>query len=135
MPDPEGSLTPSQFEILQLLWDSDAGLSVAEIWESIKEHRDVSRTTILNLVDRLEKREWLERKKAGGIYRYSPTVDRQATEGRLASEFVEEFFDGSTSSFILSLIGSKRISTSEVQQLKSVLAEEAEKTKSKTGKR
>ena len=70
MASPEGSLTSGQFEIMQLLWESKDGLTVVEIWETIGVDRDVSRTTILNQVDRLEKRGWLERNKVEGVFRY-----------------------------------------------------------------
>ena len=39
---------------MQLIWNSSEGLSIAEIWEEIRASREVSRTTVLNLVDRLE---------------------------------------------------------------------------------
>ena len=118
---PEGSLTSTQFEILQLLWNSQDDLSVAEIWEAIREERDVSRTTILNLVDRLAKRGWLKRRKIDGVYRYCPAIDREETEGKLASEFLEEFFNGSATSLLLSLLGSKRITRAELKRLRAML--------------
>ncbi len=124
MPEPEGSLTPTQFEILQLLWAAEAGLTVAEIWEAIRAERDVSRTTVLNLVDRLEKRGWLRRKKREGLYRYHAAVDRATTEGRVASQFVGEFFEGSPSSLLLSLLGSNRISQEEIDRLQQMLSDQ-----------
>lgn len=68
MPDPDGELTASQFEILQLLWNSEKGLTVVEIWESTCAQRGTSRTTTLNVVDRLEKRGWLKRDKIDGCF-------------------------------------------------------------------
>ena len=68
MVDPEGNLTPVQYEILQVIWDGDdAGSTVAEIWREISKSRSVGRTTILNLVDRLEKRGWLSLPDAGRL--------------------------------------------------------------------
>ena len=119
----EGTLTAAQFEILRLLWDSEAGLTVAEIWAAVCDGREVSRTTVLNLVDRLEKRNWLSREKINGVFRYQAQVDRATTETQLASEFVGEFFEGSPSSFVLSLLGSKRISQAEVGRLRAMLDE------------
>lgn len=117
----EGTLTAAQFEILQLLWNSETGLSVAEIWAAVCDGRAVSRTTVLNLVDRLEKRNWLSREKINGVFRYKPQVDRDTTQSQMATDFVGEFFDGSPSSFVLSLLGSKRISKSEVARLRAML--------------
>ena len=43
MPTPQGTLTPAQFEIMQVIWDSadalPAGLTVAEIWEQLQKLR------------------------------------------------------------------------------------------------
>jgi len=121
MAAPEGSLTPAQFEILELLWSSDEGLSVAEIWEAVCAERDVGRTTVLNLVDRLEKRGWLRRHRDGGIFRYRAVLDRAQTEARLASAFIGDFFDGSPAGLLTSLLGSQRIDSSELARIKALL--------------
>ena len=54
-PLPEAQLTPTQFEIMEIVWASADGATVAEIWERVSTMRTVGRTTILNLVVRLEK--------------------------------------------------------------------------------
>ena len=87
MATPEGKLTPVQFEIMQLVWNSAQGLTIGEIWEAIRSGRDVSRTTVLNLVDRLEKRGWLKRRKDQGVFRYAAAVERQSAEAQLGGRF------------------------------------------------
>jgi len=67
---PKGNITPVQYEILQVIWDAEEqGATVTEIWREISKSRSVGRTTVLNLVDRLEKRGWLARRQAQGVYR------------------------------------------------------------------
>lgn len=118
---PETSLTPAQYEILQAAWSLPDGASVAEIWETVSATRPVARTTILNLVDRLEKRGWLARRKVDGVFRYTPTVDRETAASNVAAEFVDAFFSGSASELVMSLVGSKRISPDEIEQLRKLL--------------
>lgn len=118
---PEGKLTPVQFEIMQLIWNSAQGLTIGEIWDAIRMGRDVSRTTVLNLVDRLEKRAWLVRRKDQGVFRYAAAVQRQSVEAQLAADFVQEFFDGSAANLVMSLLGSRRISKSDIQRLKHLM--------------
>jgi predicted transcriptional regulator len=120
---PEGKLTPVQFEIMQLIWNSPQGLTIGEIWDAIRMGRDVSRTTVLNLVDRLEKRCWLKRHKDEGVFRYAAAVERQSVETQLASDFVQEFFDGSAANLVMSLLGSQQISKSDIQRLKQLIDE------------
>ena len=88
---PEGRLTAAQYEIMQLVWDAEGGMTVTEIWERISATRSVARTTILNLVDRLEKRRWLKRRKCEGVFRYVAAVDRRSAAlpgtGRLPTRY------------------------------------------------
>lgn len=56
-----------------------------------------------------------------GVFRYRPTVDRESTESKLAADFLTEFFDGSATSLVLSLLGSKLISRNEIKRLKALL--------------
>ena len=121
MPKPEGKLTPVQFEIMQLIWNAPEGLTVGEIWEEIRPNRDVSRNTVLNLVDRLEKRAWLKRRKDQGVYRYAAAVGRQPVEAQLTADFVEEFFDGSAANLLMSLLGSQRLSKADIERLKRLM--------------
>jgi predicted transcriptional regulator len=122
VPRPEGKLTHAQHEILEAVWATkDAGASVTEIWEAIAKSRSVTRTTVLNLVDRLEKRGWLRRKKADGAFRYLATVDAPTTARRMAEGFVDEFFGGSASDMVMSLLGGKRLTPQEAKRLRGLL--------------
>ena len=72
MSDQKGSLTPMQHEIMEIVWSGgQEGIAASVIWQRIKEQRSVARTTILNQVDRLEKRGWLLRRKTDSGFRYS----------------------------------------------------------------
>ncbi len=121
---PEGDLTPAQFELVAAAWDGPAeGMTVAEIWQAVADRRGVTRTTVLNLVDRLEKRGWLARESIGGVYRYRPTLDRATAEARLAAGFVAGFFGGSPTQLVQSLVGSEDVSVADIDRLQKVLTE------------
>lgn len=119
---PDGALTPSQYEILEAVWDGGAeGMTVAEIWQRVTERRQVARTTILNLVDRLEKRGWLKRRSVEGVNRFTAAVTRDRTHASLAGDFVDDFFGGSASHLVMSLLGTGRLSVEEVRELRNLL--------------
>jgi len=127
---PEGNLTPVQYEILQVIWGGDdEGSTVAEIWREISKLRGVGRTTVLNLVDRLEKRGWLTRRQAQGGYRYRTTLDREETTHALASEFVDDFFGGKASDLVMTLLGNKSIKKDEVERLRKLIDKASQKGK------
>jgi predicted transcriptional regulator len=133
MPGPEGSLTAAQHEILEVVWQSEpAGATVAEIWQSIAAGREVGRTTILNLVDRLEKRGWLVRSQPKPV-RYRAALDREQTAALLARGFVDDFFGGSANHLVMSLLGAKKLKPEEIDELRSLL-DSASATRTKKGK-
>jgi BlaI family transcriptional regulator, penicillinase repressor len=120
--NPEGKLTSAQYEILEVVWAAGpAGASVTEVWEAVAAHRSVTRTTVLNLVGRLEKRGWLRRQKDGGSYRYLATVDRETTARQVAEGVVDEFFGGSAGDLVMSLLGSQRLKPEDVERLRRLL--------------
>jgi predicted transcriptional regulator len=81
----------------------------------------VARTTILNLVDRLEKRGWLKRRDAEGGARYSAAVTRDRTSAALAGDFVQTFFEGSPANLVMSLLGTSKLNAAEIRRLREIL--------------
>jgi len=124
MANPEGSLTSTQHEIMEAVWKSaDQGATVAEIWQAIAAGRRVGRTTILNLVDRLEKRGWLVRRDRKKPCHYLAALGREETAAILARDFVEDFFGGSAGNLVMSLLGSRRLKPQEIEHLRRLLEE------------
>jgi predicted transcriptional regulator len=122
MVNPDGSLTPAQHEILEAIWNGPAGgLTVTEIWHVINMQRKITRTTVLNQVDRLEKRNWLRRKKCEDGYRYLATRSREETTQALAEEFVDGFFRGSASELVMCLFGSRKLKPADIARLRNIL--------------
>ena len=122
MPKPKGSLTAAQHEIMEVIWETgESGATVTEIWAVIAQQRNVTRTTVLNQVDRLEKRGWLKRQKHEGVFRYVGALDRAETAQCLAEGFVADFFGGSASELVMSLLGSKRLKRDDIQRLRKLL--------------
>lgn len=135
MSKPEGSLTSAQHEIMAVVWESEArGATVAEIWQNISVRRGVGRTTILNLVDRLERRGWLVRRDREKPCHYLAALSREETAVLLTGGFVDDFFAGSASNLVMSLLGSKRLKPGEIERLRRMLESTSKQSPEKKGK-
>ena len=135
MPKPRGSLTSVQYEIMEVIWQrAPQGATVAEIWEAIAARRRVGRTTILNLVDRLERRGWLVRRDREKPCHYLAALSREETAVFLTGGFVDDFFAGSASNLVMSLLGSKRLKPGEIERLRQILESTSEQSREKKGK-
>ncbi|CAN5485033.1 N/A [soil metagenome] len=132
MARPQGTLTAAQHEILDVIWNRpEAGATVTDIWHAIGQKRAVTRTTVLNQVDRLEKRGWLRRKKHEDGFRYFATLSRDEAARGMAEEFIASFFGGSASELVMSLLGSKKIKPSELARLRGLLDSQTSNRKPK----
>src|SRR6202011_2937716 len=93
MPGAKGSLTAAQYEIMAAVWAAGAaGVTVAEIWQTIAEARGIARTTVLNQVDRLEKRGWLRRLPGDGPTRFRARLSKEDASQQLVAGFVSDYF-------------------------------------------
>ena len=127
---PKGGLTGSQLEIMEVLWSrSPAEATAAEMWQALQASRPVARTTVLTLLQRLEKRGWLKREGEGRGAIYRPAARPEETSTRLATDFLDAYFGGSASRLVMSLLGGRQVSTDEVRQMREMLETyEKEKT-------
>jgi predicted transcriptional regulator len=106
MQTPKGSLTAAQYEIMAVVWASEhAGVTVADIRQAIAEARAIGRTTVLNQVDRLEKRGWVARVPGDGPTRFRATLSKEDASQQLVAGFVSDFFQGSTVELVSALLG------------------------------
>ncbi len=124
MPEPKGSLTAAQYEIMAVVWKAgDAGVTVAEIWQVIAEARTIGRTTVLNQVDRLEKRGWLWRLPGDGATRFRAALSKEDASRQLVAGFVSDYFDGSSADLVSALLGSDAgaLTKREVERLRKLL--------------
>ena len=124
MPAPKGNLTAAQYEIMAVVWNAgDQGVTVADIWQVIAESRSIGRTTVLNQVDRLEKRGWLRRLAGDGATRFRATVSQEDASQQLVAGFVSDFFQGSTVDLVSALLGSDAgaLTRKDVERLRKLL--------------
>jgi BlaI family transcriptional regulator, penicillinase repressor len=91
-----------EFAVLTLLW-RHGPLTVRELREHLTGDEEVPYTSVLSLLQLMEKNGYVRHKAEGKIYRYSAAVERRATTGRLIRDFINRFFEGSSEAFVMGL--------------------------------
>ena len=95
---PKGGLTGTQLEIMEIFWRrSPVEATAVEVWQELQSSRTVARTTVLTLLQRLERRGWLTREGEGRGAIYRPAARPEETSARLATDFLASYFGGSAS--------------------------------------
>jgi predicted transcriptional regulator len=104
-------------------------ITVREVADHISETKGHVRTTVLNVMERLRKKGFLQRKKVDGIFKYSPTAPRKDFLRNLVRDFVEKSLGGSVSPFVAYLAEEGNLEPHEVAELKRVVREMAAEQK------
>jgi predicted transcriptional regulator len=87
---------PLELDCLKALWTLGEG-NVKDVRGALVGSRNLAYTTVMTVLDRLEKRGGVTRRKVGRSFVYAPVVSRDALRRYAVKELVDSFFDGSES--------------------------------------
>ncbi len=99
-------------------------VTVRAVAEHLAAKRGVVRTTVLNVMGRLVAKGFLVRKRReGGVYVYSPRMEKRRMMLGLVRDFVKGALGGSVSPFVAYLTDEGEVSAEELAALKAVVKE------------
>jgi predicted transcriptional regulator len=63
--------------VMDCLWSRDGETTVREVFEELKQQREIAYTTVMSTMDNLHRKDWLTRKRQGKAYLYRPRLTRE----------------------------------------------------------
>ena len=98
------------------------GATVGEVVEQFGAANGLARSTVITMMDRLRKKEYLSRRLAGGVYRYQARASSEELTQGAIRRFVDRNLGGSVAPFVAYLSESARLTDEEVKELEAVVA-------------
>ena len=104
--------------LMHRIWDHGGTLTVRDVFEGLREERNIAYTTVMSTMDNLYRKGWLARERDGKAYRYTAVATREEYSARLMREAMTEAGDTEAvlSHFVAQMDGS------ESEALRAVLA-------------
>jgi predicted transcriptional regulator len=121
------ALTDRQFEVLGLLWEHGP-LTVRELLGRLPGGELPPYTTVLGLLQNMEKAGLVAHVAEKQTHRYRPLVSREEATGNLLADFLKRFFRGSAERLVLSLVDSRHLSPVDLREIEAKLAQAGRKT-------
>jgi predicted transcriptional regulator len=115
MRKPSPTLTPQELELMKLVW-ARGQASVRDVYEALLEERRIAYTTVMTMLNVLEKKGHLKKKATGRSFLYRPTRPQRQVIGGMVREFVERVFGGSAEPLLVHLVD-ERLSPEEIETL------------------
>src|SRR5688572_14094208 len=94
--------------------------SVGEVAAQFGEERDLARSTVLTMMERLRAKRFLRRRRLDGVFRYSVAGGGDAMQG-VVGAFVERTLQGSVSPFVAWMSERGKVSDEELAQLEALV--------------
>jgi predicted transcriptional regulator len=114
------AITDRQFGALRVLWEQGP-LTVRELMEHLPRGERQPYTTVLGLLQNMEKAGLVRHQEEGQTYRYAAAVSRRAATRRLLRDFVARFFRGSAEALVLGLVDSAELSPGDLREIEAKL--------------
>jgi predicted transcriptional regulator len=115
------AITERQFTVLRALWEQGP-LTVRGLMEYLPRGDRQPYTTVLGLLQGMEKAGLVDHEKQGLTHLYRAAVSRQEATGSLLSDFLARFFHGSAEQLILGLVDAEKLDPDDLRAIEARLA-------------
>ena len=101
---------------MKVVW-SRGDATVRDVYEALLEERKIAYTTVMTMMNVLEKKGHLRKRAEGRSFLYHPTRPRRKVVGSMVREFVDRVFGGSAAPLLAHLVEEERLTPEELDAL------------------
>jgi BlaI family penicillinase repressor len=116
-------LTPQELEIMKSVWGKGEA-TVRDVYETLLEKRRIAYTTVMTMMNILEKKGYLKKRPEGRTYVYRSARNKEKVLNAMVREFVKRVFDGAAEPLLVRLIADKHLTATEIEDLARRVKEE-----------
>ena len=124
-------LTPVEWEIMESVWELGGSPSIREVLEHTFPNGEKAYTTVLTIMNILEKKGLLKSRKIGLVNFYSPLKSRDQMVRTEMSLLLSRIFNDSVPALASHLINSADLSLKELEMIKEILKKKETEIRSK----
>lgn len=122
-------LTPVEWEIMEAIWEIGGAPSVRDVVDFAYANGEKAYTTVQTMMNTLEKKGLLKRKKLGMVNFYNPVKSRNQMVKNELSTLVSRVFKGSVPAMANFLLDSENLDLDEIQKIKALLDQKEDELK------
>ncbi len=115
-------LTENELDVMKVLWH-EAPLKVGDILERIHRKTKPAYTSLLTLVQAMEKKGYIEHLQEGKAYAYFPKLLQSDFTHTEVKRVAKRLFNASPFALAVNLVREEHLSDDEIKQLRKILAE------------
>ena len=110
------TLTPQELEIMKVVWEHGPA-TVRDVYERLRARRRIAYTTVMTMMNVLERKGHLRKRVEGRSFRYQPARPRAQVMRAMVREFLDRVFGGAAQPLLVHLIEDRRLSDDDLREL------------------
>lgn len=115
-------LPDSELDIMLVLWNNEPPMSRLDIERIVNQKKALAPTTILTLLSRLEKKQFVSVRKEGKVNLYTPLISQEEYRECEGRNVLEKLYGNSLKKFVASLYQGK-MDEKDIRELSDFLKE------------
>lgn len=115
-------VTEAEWPLLEVLWRKSPR-SAREIYDALLLDREQHIQTVRTLLERMAKKEVLQRAKVHGVYVFFPIVDRDQCVEQQSQSFLDRFFGGQPAAGATYFLRDANVPREELERLQEMISE------------
>ena len=110
------TLAPQELEIMKVVWARRAA-TVRDVYEDLRARRRVAYTTVMTMMNILERKGHLKKRAEGRSFVYQPARPKRQVVGAMVREFLDRVFGGSAEPLLVQLVQDRRLTERDLADL------------------
>ena len=128
-------VTDAELSVLVLLWEQGPA-TIRQLTDRLHPGGRVSQyATVQKLLERLEEKEFVARRRTGLAHTFEATVNREELIGRRLRSVAEKLCGGSVTPLLTHLVRTQRLTPEERTELRALIDELDDKGRDRKGRR
>jgi len=111
------NLSHAEFEVMQILWNSDKPLKIQEICDSFKTKK-WKYTTVATLLLRMEEKKAVTSERIGRTLIYAPALNEEEYTKVQTKNFIKQLYNGSAKELAVSLFRGDDLTETDIAEIR-----------------
>lgn len=120
MPNKPNQPSNLELQVLSVLWDKGPS-TVRDVLAALPDGKERAYTTVLTIMQNMEKKGFLSRSQKGNAHVYEPKESQQKTLGPMMQNLLRNVFGGKVSSVMQHLLEDAEVSDEELKEIRRLI--------------
>ncbi len=120
--------TELELEIFKILW-RDGPCSSRQIRDRLAPVRNLADTSVQTMMNIMTRKEYVSRKKDGGVFKYQPHRTHAQTSGAMMMDMIQRIFDGSVAAAVQCLLEAGELQGEQLVEVKKLIDKKVKEEK------